>query len=603
MREGEGGDVIGGRRVHGRDVRQLLAGRRLIRLRWLLEPALGVLILVLSLTTGPADGVGLISMILLAAAVALSRSIPAAALGTASLGVLVLAELLAQESRQRAGAEWQAYLALLFTVIGIAAHGRTVTRWLALAGAILVGPVGAYLVTLRVAGAGALPGASAAWPVRFLLVALVLSIGQATAWLLGTLWRQRRGSDPQPSAPIVSAGLVRDVLFAGVFFLLVSASSNGTDTVSMLVLLGLTVALAVRRLAPAVALGLAWFAAIGQMLGGKGVQPADLAILGVLYVTAAYGDRVTRWAGLASAGLGAFVAALYLTLWNEVPDLYFTALSSRLGELALRFLYLIAVSATVLGLSWVLGMLARTWRNARASRRAQSAAEEERRRAEQSVVVEQERNRIARDMHDVVAHSLAVVIAQADGARYARHADRDSTDRDSAQSDSVDEALLTISTTARQALGDVRLLLGELRHSEGNGPQPSLDDLDGLVGQMRSAGLPVRAVESGVRPQVGSALQIVIYRIAQEALTNALRHGNTEEGAQMALDWEDTTVSLTVKNMTASKGSDASAGHGLPGMRERAALVGGQFAATAAHGVFTVSARLPTGVAADGSAV
>jgi signal transduction histidine kinase len=596
-------------------VRQLFTRQGLFRVRWLLEPALGVLILVLALVVRQGGDGALVSVILLAAAVALSRSLPAVALGAASVGVLVLVGVLTPSSAG-AGVGWTAYVALLVVVVGIAAHGRSVTRWLALAGAILVGPVGAFVVVVRsggLAAGGVLGSSHGSAPVRFLLIALVLSIGQATVWLLGTLWRQRRTSAELSSLPsAVSTAPVGDVLFAGVFFLLLSASGNGTDTIAMLVLLGLTIALAVRRLAPPVALGIAWFAAIGQMLGGGGVQPADLAILGVLYATAAYGDRVTRWAGLASAGLGALVAALYLTLWNEVPALYFTALSSRLGELALRFLYLIAVSATVLGLSWVLGMLARTWRNARASRRAQAAAEEERRRAEQSVVVEQERNRIARDMHDVVAHSLAVVIAQADGARYARRAGSGSAGSggagsgsagsDDAGSDSVDEALTTISTTARQALGDVRLLLGELRHSEGNGPQPSLDDLDGLVGQMRSAGLPVRAVESGVRPQVGSALQIVIYRIAQEALTNALRHGNTEEGAQMALDWEDTTVSLTVTNAIAPKAKDASAGHGLPGMRERAALVGGQLATSGADGVFTVSARLPTGVVRDGSA-
>lgn len=587
----------------------LLARLPLLRLRWLLEPAVGVLVLGLALATGQAGGVGLVSMSLLAASAALSRSIPAVALGAAAVGVLVLAEALTL-SRQGSGVEWIAYLALLFTVIGIAAHGRPVTRWLDLAGAILVGPVGGYLVILRAADAGALPGGSGSWPVRFTLVALVLSIGQVTAWLLGTLWRQRRArSDRHPSPPVVSTGLLGDVLFAGVFFLLVSASASGTDTVSMLVLLGLSIALAVRRLAPPVALGIAWFAAIGQMLGGNGVQPADLAILAVLYATAAYGDRVTRWAGLVSAGLGALVAALYLTLWNDVPDLYFTALSKRLGELVLRFLYLVAVSVTVLGLSWVLGMLARTWRTARASRRAQSAAEEERRRAEQSFVVEQERGRIARDMHDVVAHSLAVVIAQADGARYARRAstgvsDSGAADSDTQDSDTVDEALTTISMTARQALGDVRLLLGELRHSEGNGPQPTLDDLDRLVDRMRSAGLPVRAAESGVRPPLGSALQIVIYRIAQEALTNALRHGNTKEGAQMALDWEQDSVSLTVTNglrpeEAAGPAADAPAGHGLPGMRERAALVGGQLVTAAAGGVFTVSARLPTAAGRD----
>ncbi|WP_316313707.1 sensor histidine kinase, partial [Clavibacter michiganensis] len=137
-------------------------------------------------------------------------------------------------------------------------------------------------------------------------------------------------------------------------------------------------------------------------------------------------------------------------------------------------------------------------------------------RALQDVVVEQERNRIARDMHDVVAHSLAVVIAQADGARYARLVDPEA----------ADEALRTISTTARQALGDVRILLAQLRHSEDDAPQPELKELSDLIDQMRSTGLTIEFVETGQPGEFGTGQQLAVYRIVQEALTNVLRHGD-----------------------------------------------------------------------------
>src|SRR5690606_25299861 len=126
------------------------------------------------------------------------------------------------------------------------------------------------------------------------------------------------------------------------------------------------------------------------------------------------------------------------------------------------------------GLSWTLGLLARTRRTARESRQAQERAEFEEAQARQDVIVEQERNRIARDMHDVVAHSLAVVIAQADGARYAQASDPDATSA----------ALTTISNTAQEPLSHVRILLGQFRHRHGGSLQPVRDDRDRLIEQM-----------------------------------------------------------------------------------------------------------------------
>ena len=154
----------------------------------------------------------------------------------------------------------------------------------------------------------------------------------------------------------------------------------------------------------------------------------------------------------------------------------------------------------------------RTAVRARANRAAQK-------RAEAEAAAEQERVRIARDMHDVVAHSLAVVIAQADGARYAAA---------SADPAAAAEALGTISTTARAALADVRLLLTQLRHSQSAGPAAAaFADLEELYAQVRSAGVELRVdVDPAPAAEPSAAVQLAVYRILQEALTNAIRHGD-----------------------------------------------------------------------------
>ncbi|MFC3295925.1 sensor histidine kinase [Clavibacter michiganensis] len=208
-------------------------------------------------------------------------------------------------------------------------------------------------------------------------------------------------------------------------------------------------------------------------------------------------------------------------------------------------------------------------------------------------------------MHDVVAHSLAVVIAQADGARYARLVDPEA----------ADEALRTISTTARQALGDVRILLAQLRHSEDDAPQPELKELSDLIDQMRSTGLTIEFVESGQPGEFGTGQQLAVYRIVQEALTNVLRHGDVGHPVEVELAWEPDGVSVSVRSRTlpdpvrpartttgiialpvlppAPATPAQPVGHGLAGMRERATLSGGRFSAGVREGVWTVSAWIP----------
>ncbi|MDQ1123386.1 sensor histidine kinase [Microbacterium trichothecenolyticum] len=347
-------------------------------------------------------------------------------------------------------------------------------------------------------------------------------------------------------------------------------AANGVGAV--LVAVALTAAVAMRRLQPAIALILAWVGAVLQMAFGRQPSPTDLAIFAVLYTTAAYGTRRVFWVGFASAIAGAVVVPVYLIGRGLTEPLtasdWFAA-----GALLLA-------SGFALMLAWVSGALVRTATRAAANSRAQRAAEAE-------TIAEQQRVRIARDMHDVVAHSLAVVIAQADGARYVAAADPQATAA----------ALSTISSTARAALSDVRLLLTQLRHSQAEGPQPTLADIDTLFARMRAAGLDV-AVEVDPTPpgEPPAAIQLAVYRILQEALTNALRHGG-DPRVRVHLGWWPDRVELSVRNAraTASAPVAATAGHGLIGMRERAQLVGGRLSAEPEYGEFVVRAALPIG--------
>ncbi|QNE34247.1 sensor histidine kinase [Leifsonia shinshuensis] len=604
--------------------------------RWVLEPALAVVLFGVWLITGlPFDLAGALAVLLYCAAVALSRVLPVVALEIAWLAVI--AEL-SEGSSLPLPHRLISAVAVVIALFGIASHGGKVVRWFGFGSAILWAPALAYLFTVR--GDLKFPqfgpvigGYYTSQGVGLLMMSLLLAVVFVSAWLLGFLVARQRAtatSGPVPSllvwlaspgggapglgapgeegdGPKLVRRLTRPQLtfdiagaVAYVFFCLVTdftsslvPSDAGRST--FLVLIVFAVAVALRRMSPAVSLAIAWLAAVVQMTTGHNILVSDIAVLVVLYATALYGDRVVRYAGLISAGVGAFVASLYLTLTSALAQGYFDLLSSQLTGMALQFAFLFVVSATVLGLSWVLGLLVRTWRNARASRHAQVQAELDRNRAEEVVVVEQERTRIARDMHDVVAHSLAVVIAQADGARYARHADPDA----------VDTALETIAATARSALVDVRVLLAELRQSQPEGPQPSLADVDQTVEQVRAAGLPVTMERRGELDGLGSAQQIAAYRIVQEALTNALRHGDTTRPVSVVLAQAGGADSgpgivITVRNSMKTPTPEPLAtgglpriGHGLPGMRERATLAGGSLSAGPAGDGFVVTAFLP----------
>jgi signal transduction histidine kinase len=381
--------------------------------------------------------------------------------------------------------------------------------------------------------------------------------------------------------------LVSDAATATLFVLVLGVFAGPNGALVLVAVLCFGVALALRRLAPPLALGVAWLAAFVQMAAAQPPDVYDVAVLAILYATAAYGTSAVRWLGLVSAGVGGVVAAIYLTA--QRLGILFPGGGTTALDAALWFVFVLVATWAVLGLSWTAGQLVRIRRTAVESQRARRIAEIEQERALETVAVEQERNRIARDMHDIVAHSLAVVIAQADGARYAKSVDPGA----------VDEALRTISSTAREALGDVRVLLTELRHSEGSAPAPGLDDLEKLLGQLRAAGLRIDFRETGERLALGSGAQLAVYRIVQEALTNALRHGDRSTPVRVGLDWHGGGVRLTVENAVRPQAAvttpvpTVGGGHGLAGMRERAQLAGGWLQSGRSGEDWLVTADIP----------
>jgi signal transduction histidine kinase len=187
-----------------------------------------------------------------------------------------------------------------------------------------------------------------------------------------------------------------------------------------------------------------------------------------------------------------------------------------------------------------------------------------------------ERARIAREMHDIVAHNLSVMIALADGAAYAV---RDAPDR-------AEDAMQRASRTGRQALNEMRRLLGVLRedtgpHGQALAPQPGLGEIDALVEQVRATGLPVRYEVAGESSDaVPAGLQLAVYRIVQEALTNTLKHAGPEAGVQVTLTFGDQDVGVEVVDHGGPSGAvvGADEGGGLRGMRERAAVYDGTVA-------------------------
>ncbi len=245
-----------------------------------------------------------------------------------------------------------------------------------------------------------------------------------------------------------------------------------------------------------------------------------------------------------------------------------------------------------MGTVWLAGWAFRR-RRTQAVRLEDRAARLEREREERArVAVAEERARISRELHDVVAHSVSVIVVQAQAAQRLIEGEKHDAQR----------ALGSIETSGRQALVELRRMLGILRHAGEEPaltPQPGLRQLNALVEQFRESGLPAELSIEGEAKSLPPGVDLSAYRIVQEALTNTLKHAGPAR-ARVAVRYRDDKIELEVIDDGTGTGEGGGAGHGLIGMRERAALYGGTLESGKREaGGYFVRARLPLGTSSS----
>jgi signal transduction histidine kinase len=349
-------------------------------------------------------------------------------------------------------------------------------------------------------------------------------------------------------------------------------SIEGPKAVMVPALGAMTLSLAWRRRAPLVpplVLAIAFTAAMVAFAVSDDWpgQPNSLAMLAVWVVTAysvaAYGELPTAMVGLVVVGgISAVRAALDPELeWEPVSSLFVL-------------------------IPWGAGLALRRHRRQAAEllELARQLEQEREERARAAVV--EERTRIARELHDVVAHSVSVIAVQADAAEAALARDPDRSR----------EPLRVIKETAREALVEMRRLLGILRQAEDElslAPQPGVEQVGSLVEQARRAGLPVELAIEGEERPLPAGVDLSAYRIVQEGLTNVRKHAGAAR-AWVKVRYGDRELDVAVLDDGRASATANGAGHGLLGIEERVALLGGVLhAGPRAEGGYELRARLP----------
>jgi signal transduction histidine kinase len=316
--------------------------------------------------------------------------------------------------------------------------------------------------------------------------------------------------------------------------------------------------------------------------------PAAAVVTAVIVSFAATGEAVTD-------GVGAiFIIAAAAWLFGELDArssvtglllIYLAAPLINLNSTDVAwgdYFFPLALFTLFWGASRALTVRGQHLRDARA--RADMLATE--RDAEAARAVAEERQRIARELHDVIAHSVSVMTVQA-GAVRRLLAPEQVKER---------EALESVEATGRDALTEMRRLVGLLREQGAMpefSPQPGLGSIDSLLDGVRSAGLPVELAIDGTARELSPGVDLAAYRVVQEALTNALKYGGTAH-AWVALHWRDDELELEIANDGRGDGAGTGGGHGLAGMRERVTLYGGDVQSGPRDGGgYVVRARLP----------
>jgi len=353
----------------------------------------------------------------------------------------------------------------------------------------------------------------------------------------------------------------------GILEVLLSPDLSGPPVLNALVAVAYTLPLAWRRRAPLPALAATIVAAIAMGLLLTSLLHLFAPYGAVLLLGFACGSRLERRPALAAAALiVAGVPAVVATMPEQMfPDFLFP-------------------TGIVLG-TWIAGRVVRSRTRLTEQLHETAARLAEEQEAEAHAAAGEERRRIAREMHDLVAHSMSVMVVQAGGARriLGRDAGR------------ALEAAARIERTGREALSEMRHLLGVLHPGAEHqlAPQPTLAELDALVERARAAGLPAVLAHRGERHSLPAGLDLAAYRIVQEALTNALKHAHGA-ATEVTVDWARDAIALEVRDSGGGSAAALNGGHGLVGMRERVRLYGGELhTGPLPGGGWTVRATLP----------
>lgn len=326
-----------------------------------------------------------------------------------------------------------------------------------------------------------------------------------------------------------------------------------SELLLVLLTLGLSLPLIWRRRAPVAVFAVIAAVAFVQWLVAVRLS-ADIALLVAMYSVASTRSRLVTIAAAGVLEVGAVLAALR---WggSHWSLLVFVLLSGMVAAAAVtganmgaRRRYLVALED-------------------------RSARLEVERDQQAQLAAAAERARLAREMHDIIAHNLSVMIALADGARLTRN-----------DPDRAARAMEQVTVTGRQALGEMRRLLGVLREAgpeseSARQPQPGVDQIGDLVEQMRTTGLRAELRTEGALADLSPGLQLTVYRLVQEALTNTLKHARKARSVDVSIRCGPSRVEVEVADdgLPPREGSAGlpSAGHGIIGMRERAAVYGG----------------------------
>jgi signal transduction histidine kinase len=385
------------------------------------------------------------------------------------------------------------------------------------------------------------------------------------------LKRRHLWFDVVAAATILTLGLVGRVDVEGTG--LSDVYLRDSDWLHIVLIVLMSAPLALRRVFPATVFGIA----LGSWVVDRALDyPESLATVGILVAFYTIGTELPRRRSFYIGGL----SALFVLFWTT------------LGTIILESVTAVSIATTTIATvtPLLVGREMRT-RRERAEELQQKVANAERERRESARrAVEEERARIARELHDVVAHQMTVMTIQAEGAR------RIAKDTDPR----IQEALDTIKATGHSALAEMRRVVGLLRETEGNSPDlaplPRLTDLSSLVEKVRSAGVPVELSVEGEVRSLADGVELSAYRIVQESLTNTVQHGGPGVSAEVAVSYGDDALDVIVidDGRGAAAVSSNGGGNGLVGMRERVAVLGGSFEASAKPGGgYRVHASIP----------